>query len=457
MTGGPRPSAKTWDVEGGYDAAGNVLNDGPNQYLYDGDGRICAVANTPVPGMKVMTGYIYDAGGTRVAKGSIAAWSCDPTISGFKTTNDYVLGTSGQQVTEMGMDSNNTMAWQHTNVFAAGTLIATYDGGTATGGGSTGGLHFYLNDPLGTRRAQTDYAGVVEQTCASLPFGDGLACSNSTQYPTEHHFTGKERDAESGNDYFGARYYSSAMGRFMSPDWSAKEEPVPYAKMDDPQSLNLYAYVRNNPLDSADPDGHACSVLIGNAGSGFCKRASEYARFDAISAVRSQTRFFAAASAVSEELADVAVPVLSRAFVSGQTATFLENVGQDLEKMNVKEEAAIQNGSLSGPGLDARMVHTEQTEVQSQLDNLHQSHPVAYAKIILEINGVLNPGKLAGIAGNIAPTDRAYARVLDGVQKSLGHNVDFSNQGDREALGNALIKQAGGPSTGYDTGGHRIW
>src|ERR1035437_4124747 len=68
--------------------------------------------------------------------------------------------------------------------------------------------------------------------------------------------TGKERDTESGNDYFGARYYSSAMGRFMSPDWSAKEEPVPYAKLDNPQSLNLYAYVLNNPLDKTDPDGH---------------------------------------------------------------------------------------------------------------------------------------------------------------------------------------------------------
>jgi RHS repeat-associated protein len=68
--------------------------------------------------------------------------------------------------------------------------------------------------------------------------------------------TGKERDAESGNDYFGARYYASAMGRFMSPDWSAKVMPVPYAKLDDPQSLNLYAYVGNNPLDRTDPTGH---------------------------------------------------------------------------------------------------------------------------------------------------------------------------------------------------------
>jgi hypothetical protein len=42
----------------------------------------------------------------------------------------------------------------------------------------------------------------------------------------------------------------------MSPDWAAKAMPVPYANLLDPQSLNLYAYVNNNPLLKADPDGH---------------------------------------------------------------------------------------------------------------------------------------------------------------------------------------------------------
>ena len=50
----------------------------------------------------------------------------------------------------------------------------------------------------------------------------------------------KERDAETGLDYFGARYFSGAEGRFTSPDWSANAEPVPYARLDNPQALNLY-------------------------------------------------------------------------------------------------------------------------------------------------------------------------------------------------------------------------
>jgi RHS repeat-associated protein len=113
------------------------------------------------------------------------------------------------------------------------------------------GLHYNLNDWLGTRRAQTDYAGVLEQTCSSLPFGDALNCSGGNlQSPTEQHFTGKERDTESGNDYFDARYYSSAMGRFLSPD-----NPK-FSEKSDPQSWNLYSYVLNNPLSKTDPTGH---------------------------------------------------------------------------------------------------------------------------------------------------------------------------------------------------------
>jgi RHS repeat-associated protein len=61
-----------------------------------------------------------------------------------------------------------------------------------------------------------------------------------------------------------ARYYNSATGRFLSPDWSAKEDPVPYAHLDNPQSLNLYSYVQNNPLAKPDLDGHGCPPDCGD-------------------------------------------------------------------------------------------------------------------------------------------------------------------------------------------------
>ena len=196
-----------------------------------------------------MTEYIYDAEGARVAKGSLSSWptACvAPTNAIFTLTSSYVLDLGEQQVSEVSV-SGSTNTWAHTNIFAGGRLLATY---------KSSGTYFALNDWLGTKRAEYAPNG-TPATFFSLPYGNGASSLPTT---TEHFFTGKERDSESGNDYFGARYYSSAMGRFMSPDWSAKAEPVPYAKLDNPQSLNLYAYVGNNPLIRTDPTGHyVCS------------------------------------------------------------------------------------------------------------------------------------------------------------------------------------------------------
>jgi RHS repeat-associated protein len=76
-------------------------------------------------------------------------------------------------------------------------------------------------------------------------------------------------DAATGLDYFGARYFSGAQGRYTTPGWSENPEPVPYADFSDPQTLNLYTYARNNPLSITDPDGHCpwcLGALIGGAG-----------------------------------------------------------------------------------------------------------------------------------------------------------------------------------------------
>lgn len=89
----------------------------------------------------------------------------------------------------------------------------------------------------------------------SYPFDDGLSCTGSGVAATEHRFTGKERDAETGLDYFGARYNISSLGRFMSPDSG------PYV-WSDPQTLNRYSYTRNNPLKFIDPSGKYFVVAV---------------------------------------------------------------------------------------------------------------------------------------------------------------------------------------------------
>lgn len=102
--------------------------------------------------------------------------------------------------------------------------------------------------PSGQTTATMCYDGDFE------PYGGEHAYVNTCSQ--NYKFTGKERDSESNLDNFGARYYASTTGRFMSPDWALKPISVPYAKFGDPQTLNLHAYVENSPLNRIDADGH---------------------------------------------------------------------------------------------------------------------------------------------------------------------------------------------------------
>ena len=120
--------------------------------------------------------------------------------------------------------------------------------------------HFFAGDHLGTAQMEFSSGGYPVWQGQFGPYGDELDNAPSATYPQQtgnhYKFTGKERDTESGLDYFGARYYASYMGRWMSPDWADKPEAVPYGKLNDPQTLNLYGYVQNNPLSRFDSDGH---------------------------------------------------------------------------------------------------------------------------------------------------------------------------------------------------------
>lgn len=112
-------------------------------------------------------------------------------------------------------------------------------------------IYFVSKDHLGSTRLLTDINGNNVECDDYLPFGEQLSYSGCSNTATTHKFTGKERDAETGLDNFGARYNSSTLGRFVSPDEASFSSPL------NPQTWNLYAYVNNNPLSLTDPTGHA--------------------------------------------------------------------------------------------------------------------------------------------------------------------------------------------------------
>jgi RHS repeat-associated protein len=146
---------------------------------------------------------------------------------------------------------------------------------------ASGQVYYAYSDWLGTKRYEADGGGnyvnswasrgprgqVFVRGVESLPFGDNQTALGAGVDATEHHFTGQERDAESGLDHFAARYYQSQTGRWLLPDWSATPVPVPYAAFTNPQSLNLYTYVGNNPVNAVDADGHE-PPQSGNTGVG---------------------------------------------------------------------------------------------------------------------------------------------------------------------------------------------
>ena len=143
----------------------------------------------------------------------------------------------------------------------------------------SGKVQWLVPDHLGTPRIILDETGNLAGVRRHdyLPFGEELfagtggrtAAMGYAADGVRQQFTSKERDTETGFDYFGARYYSSIQGRFTSPDEftggptalhsftaAASSNPTIYADVTNPQSLNKYQYTFGNPLAYVDPDGH---------------------------------------------------------------------------------------------------------------------------------------------------------------------------------------------------------
>ena len=191
-----------------YDASGKLLAESPAPcpsptYIYNGENELTSTAGVT---------YTYGGDGNRVEKSSGSLYWYDPTGKVIEETDG-----SGNTVNQY--------------VFFNGSRIARQD--------SSNNVFYYFPDQLGTSR-DTVQAGYTSYCYDAdfYPYGGERYYTDTCD--SHFKFTGKERDSESGLDNFGARYNSSQIGRFMSPDPVAGDRA-------NPQSLNAYSYVWNNP------------------------------------------------------------------------------------------------------------------------------------------------------------------------------------------------------------------
>ncbi len=202
-------------------------------------------------------GYAYDGAGnvTEDAAGKKFVYDGENKQKSFGTGGDddnggtYAYDGDGRRVKKMVAGETSIFIYD-----ALGQMVAEY----ATTAPTSPQVNYLTGDTLGTPRLNTSANGAVIARHDYMPFGEDLelAGSRSTAiyYGADNvrqKFTSKERDAESAQDYFLARYYTVSHGRFSSPDPIA----ISFKRISNPQGWNLFIYAANNPLAYVDPTG----------------------------------------------------------------------------------------------------------------------------------------------------------------------------------------------------------
>jgi RHS repeat-associated protein len=227
--------------------SGNLAD---SSHVFDAEGRLYQVGGSVC--------YIYDGEGDRVAESNCNVVNGGPgNVKGI--TSEYLYDIEHRLVDQIVVSGPASLGYSRANIYAGGEYLGEDAPDSLVKTPSATASMLRITDQAGSLRSRWDLAGNVVTECTSFPYGEGYSCAGATP-PTL--YTGKERDAESGNDYFGARYYASSMGRFLSPDYQSADdddvpEAVPNGSLTNPQTLNLYSYTQNNPLSRRDYDGHA--------------------------------------------------------------------------------------------------------------------------------------------------------------------------------------------------------
>ncbi len=196
------------------------MDDGSHVYAYDANNMIDSVDGGTVQ-------YKYNANSQRVMK-----------VAASETTY-YVFGA----------EYSSVAGWRRIFVTVGGIKVEYRDNQT----------YFHQSDHLGTPRVQTDSSGNLVETWSYYPFGEQWQQTGSGG--NEHRFTGHRRDPETGNDYAGNRFLRSSRSRWLSVDPAL-------GGLGNPQRLNRYSYVLNNPIRYLDPDGRDPKEGPINIGSG---------------------------------------------------------------------------------------------------------------------------------------------------------------------------------------------
>jgi RHS repeat-associated protein len=211
-----------------YDASGNTLSDGSYSYTWNAESQMKTAAGVT---------YAYDGDGRRAAKvGSTLHW----------------YGSGGEVLSETDTSGNT----QNEYIFFGGKRVALVP--------ASGSVLYYAEDMLGSSRVMVESSGTLCYDADFTPFGAERDYTSTCAQ--NYKFEGKERDPETLNDDFGARKYTWRFGRWLSSDWSAVPVAVPYANLTNPQTLNLYAMVADDPESFDDLDGHDPAGAMQQAG-----------------------------------------------------------------------------------------------------------------------------------------------------------------------------------------------
>lgn len=299
-----------------YDQNGNMTSDGQKCFVYNDTNQLKQVKSCS--DSKVIAEYVYDYQGTRLVKKEFENGILKRTV--YSPTDEYEtvkLANGTTQNTVYYKVNDETVAKQNPD----------------------GTKQYFHNDHLGSVTVLTNQSGTKVEETSYDPWGEVTTGGTQSKYL----FTGQEKDLETGLNYYGARYYNSHIKHFTQPDDIIQD-------IYDPQSLNRYSYVRNNPVKYTDPTGHIIQA-VALAGSEFALGGAEIYGFTSGFINSSNTTFvgrlksgIVGAQYAIEDVGQFALPAI--AILSGMHAENPVSFSKNSNTGNVISE--LKNSSLKG-------------------------------------------------------------------------------------------------------------